>query len=118
MLHPHLPAAISALDRVPPSFLDPHTSLLVISQEAEHDLGNACEALDAIAWMLDGLDNANVKLRNAGQCTQTVDLPPESLAALLRLVMDKIKPHTENPLLSAVKSVRPDLFTPENGGVQ
>lgn len=118
MLHPHLPATIRALDSVPPSFLDPHTSLLVISQDAEHDLGNACMALDAITWMLDGLDNANVGLRQSGKCMQNVDLPPESLAALLRLVMDKIKPHTDNPMLSTVQAVRPDLFTPANGGVQ
>lgn len=118
MLHPHLPAAITALDRVPPSFLDPHTSLLVISQDAEHDLGNACMALDAITWMLDGLDNANAKLKNAGQCVQTVDVMPEDLAALLRIVREKIKPHTDNPMLSTVQAVRPDLFTPANGGVQ
>lgn len=117
MLHPHLPATLRALDAVPPSFLDPHAQLLVISQDAEHDLGNACEALDAIAWMLDGLDSANAKLKQAGQCMQTVDLPPESLAALLRLVMDKIRPHTDNPSLGTVCQVRPDLF-PNKGGAQ
>lgn len=117
MLHPHLPATIRALDSVPPSFLDPHTSLLVISQDAEHDLGNACDALDAIAWMLDGLANANVGLRQSGKCMQNVDLPPESLAALMRLVMDKIKPHTDNPMLETVCKVRPDLFA-RKGGAQ
>ena len=117
MLHPHLPATIRALDSVPPSFLDPHTSLLVISQDAEHDLGDACMALDAITWMLDGLDNANAKLKNAGQCVQTVDVMPEDLAALLRIVREKIKPHTDNPMLETVCKVRPDLFA-RKGGAQ
>lgn len=118
MSHPQLPAAISALDRVPPSFLDPSTRLLVISQDAERELVDACQALDAVAGILDSLDNANASLAYAGQCAQTVDISPESLSSLLRLVADKIKPHTDNPLLETVSHIRPDIFNPQRGGDQ
>ena len=39
-----------------------------------------------------------------------LELPPEGMAALMRMVADQIKPATNNPTLGTVQHVRPDLF--------
>lgn len=95
---------------LPPDLLEPHPGVLVISEEAEMNLLDAHLSLDAIAWMLETAASANIKLRNAGQEQFLIELPPESLAGLLRTIHAKIEPHTNNPPLSRLRAARPDLF--------
>ena len=52
----------------------------------------------------------NAGLRHAGATERGIDLPPDAMAALLRVLGEKLKPATNNPTLGAVQHIRPDLF--------
>lgn len=106
MLH----ASLAHLENINPMFLDPNVSLVVIPQDTENELSQAHLALDGIAWMLEGAADMNAALRGAGKDHQFIQVPPDSLAALIRLIGDRIKPATENPGLGTIQRVRPDLF--------
>lgn len=106
MLHPSL----SHLENIDPRFLDPNTSFVVMSEDAENDLDDARLALDGLVWIMDSSACMNKRLRKAGLSNELVELPFESLSALMRLVRDKIQPATNNPTLGAVQELRPDLF--------
>lgn len=106
MLHPSL----SHLESIDARFLDPNAGFVVMPEATESALNDANLALEGLSVMLESMASQNVKLRNAGQCTQYVELPPDCLGALLRMVSEKIAICCNNPTLSAMRYVRPDLF--------
>lgn len=111
MLHPSL----SHLENIDPRFLDPHAGFVVMPETIEAGLDDANLALEGLSCMLESMACQNVKLRHAGQGTQYVEVPPDCLGALLRMVSEKIATARNNPTLSAMRDVRPDLF--HNQGV-
>ena len=109
-------ASLSHLDNIAACFLDPNVSLVVMPENFQNALSDAHLALDGIAWMLEGAVNMNAALSRAGESTKVIEIPPDSLAALMRLIGDRIKAATNNPSLKAVQHVRPDLFKSQLGG--
>lgn len=106
MLHPSL----SHLEDIDARFLDPNAGFVVMPETTESALDDATLVLDGLSCMLESMASQNVKLRQAGQGTQYVELPPDCLGALLRMVSEKIASCRNNPTLSALRDVRPDLF--------
>lgn len=106
MLHPSL----SHLESIDARFLDPNAGFVVMPETTESALDDANLALEGLSHMLESMASQNVKLRKAGQGTQYVELPPDCLGALLRMVSEKIAICRNNPTLSALRDVRPDLF--------
>lgn len=106
MLHPSL----SHLESIDARFLNPNAGFVVIPETTESALDDANLALEGLSCMLESMASQNVKLRNAGQGTQYVELPPDCLSALLRMVSEKIAICRNNPTLSALRDIRPDLF--------
>lgn len=105
-MHPSL----SHLQNIDQRFLDPDASLVVMCESTEHDLDDVRLSLDGLACLLESAAAANTKLRQHGQPCQYVELPPDSLAALMRVLCDRLKGTTNNPTLGAVQHIRPDLF--------
>ena len=105
-MHPSL----SHLEDIDARFLDPKASLVVMTENTENELSDAHDALDGIAWLCQSAAEMNAALRFSGESTKLIEIPPECLAALLRVVCTKIKPATGSPTLGAVRHVRPDLF--------
>lgn len=105
-MHPSL----SHLENIDPRFLSPNVSLVVMPEDTENALSDAHLAIDGLAWLFQSLAEANCKLHGAGANTMLLELPPEGLAALMRMVAEQIKPALNNPTLSAAQSLRPDLF--------
>lgn len=112
-----LPSHLQHLQDIPAEFLDPNASLVVMTEKTESALDDARLALDAVVWLCHTASSMNIHLRNAGANTKFLDVPPDSLAALLSLVQEKISTACSNPTLSAMKKVRPDLFRLSEGGV-
>lgn len=108
-MHPSL----SHLEDIDARFLDPNASLVVMTEDTENELSDAHDALDGIAWLCQSAAEMNAALRGAGKSTKFIEIPPDCLAALLRVVCTKIKPATGNPTLGAMRVVRPDLFQHE-----
>lgn len=106
MLHPSL----SHLENIDARFLEPHASLVVMHQDVENSLNDAHRALDGLACIMESAANMNAALRGAGSATQLLEIPPDSFAALIRIVCERIEPAVNNPTLGAVKRLRPDLF--------
>jgi hypothetical protein len=106
MLH----ASLSHLENIDARFLDPNAGFVVMPETTESGLDDANLALEGLSCMLESMACQNVKLRNAGQGAQYVELPPDALGALLRMVSEKIAACRNNPTLSAMRDVRPDLF--------
>ncbi|QDL55340.1 hypothetical protein [Rhodoferax aquaticus] len=112
MLHPSL----AHLEDIDTRFLDPNARFVVMPETTEAALEDANLALVGLSCMLDTMESQNIKLHQAGGCLQYVELPPDCLSALLRMVAEKIKPCTNNPTLGAVQHLRPDLFNTSNRG--
>lgn len=112
-----LPTSLQNLQDIPPAFLDPRASFVVMTEDTENALDTARLALDAVTWLCHASSNQNAKLKQAGAGEQFMDIPPESMAALLMLVNEKISIACNNPTLSAMRKVRPDLFHGKEGGV-
>lgn len=108
MLH----ASLSNLDSIDPRFLEPHASLVVMHQDVENELDQARLALDGLACLMESAANMNAGCDHA----RFLEVPPASMAALMRVVCDRIKGATSNPPLEAVKYLRPDLFLTKNQG--
>lgn len=102
MLH----ASLSHLENIDPRFLNPHVSLVVMHQDVENELDQARLALDGLACIMESAANMNAGCDHA----RLLEVPPDSLAALMRVLSDRIKSATSNPTLEAVKDLRPDLF--------
>lgn len=106
MLH----SSLSHLESIDQRFLDPDAALVVMCQDTENDLDDARLALDGLASLMESAASMNAALRGAGRAAQALEIAPDSMAALLRVLVEKIKPATLNPTLNAVRYVRPDLF--------
>ena len=105
-------SSLAHLENIDPRFLEPHASLVVMHQDVENALNDANLALDGLACLMESAANMNAALRGAGACTQLLEIPPDSFAALIRILCERIKPAINNPTLGAVQSLRPDLFHP------
>lgn len=92
-------------------YLDPHASLLVIHEDHELDLINAADALTGLAWVFGEAASLTARLRDTkGKSVEPyVTVPSDGMAALLRLVAEKIRPAAANPPLDQVLQARPDL---------
>lgn len=112
-----LPTSLQNLQDIPPAFLDPRASFVVMTEDTENALDTARLALDALTWFCHASSNQNAKLKCAGVGESFLDIPPESLAALLSLVGEKISIASQMTTLSAMRKVRPDLFHGKEGGV-
>lgn len=113
MLH----ASLAHLDSIDPRFLDPDTSLVVMCEDTENALDQARLALDGLASIMEGAASMNAALCSAGKSTQVLEIAPDSMAALMRVLCEKIKPATNNPTLGAVQRLRPDRFQSNQRGV-
>jgi len=80
------------------------TTFVVMPEEFEISL---CQAFDALDGILSMMKSASA---NAGESPQ-MQIKPESLSALLEMVLEKIKPATSNPLIGTMREIRPDLFS-------
>jgi len=105
-MHPSL----AHLENIDARFLDPNAGFVVMPEATESALDDANLALEGLSHMLESMASQNVKLRQAGKGTQYVELPPDCLGAILRMVSEKIAICRNNPTLSALRHVRPDLF--------
>lgn len=112
MLHSNL----SHLENIDPRYLDADASFVVMTESVELELSEARLALDALSWMLEGMATQNAALKAAEKNTVFLEVPPDSMAALLRLVGEKIRPAINNPTLSSIQRIRPDLFNRRAGG--
>lgn len=117
-MHPSkLPFNLQRLANLDPRFLDPKTSLVVMPEETEQGLDDARLALEGLSCMLESMEGMNIKLRKAGENCKYVEMPPDCLSALLRMVNDKITIACKNPSLTFMRDVRPDLFKTTTRGV-
>lgn len=105
-MHPSL----SHLEDIDARFLDPNGGFVVMPEATESALNDANLALEGLSCMLEGMAGMNIALRKSGQSTKYVEMPPDCLSALLRMVSERIATACSNPTLSALRDVRPDLF--------
>ncbi|MFM9881182.1 MAG: hypothetical protein ACKVOO_12330 [Burkholderiaceae bacterium] len=109
-------AKFSHLENIDPRYLEADASFVVMTESAELDLSEAHLALDALSWICEGMVSQNIALKAAERGTTFLQVPPDSMAALLRIVGEKIKPAINSPTLGAMQCVRPDLFNRCAGG--
>lgn len=112
MHSPSLPIHLAHLENIDPAFLNPGTSLVVMPEQVEQDIDDVRLSLGCLAWMLEDSNCMALKLRNAGQGGELLEVPHESLAALVRVIASKLPPTPSAPSLGALQIVRPDLFQP------
>ena len=105
-MHPSL----AHLQNVDQRFLDPDASLVVMCESTVADLDDVRLALNGLSAIFDCAAEMNMGLCKAGGMARPFDLPPDAMAALLRMLGEKLKPATNNPTLGAVQHIRPDLF--------
>lgn len=108
---PFTPRAIA------PRFLDPNESLLVMCESDELDLDGVRLALDGLAHLCECAAGMNMQLLKNGCNGQFIELPADSLAALMRILSSQIKPAIDNPTLGRLLEARPDLCPGQTGGV-
>lgn len=113
-----LPASVRNLERIDPKFLDQNASFLVLPESDELAISDVRLSLEGLAAMMDQADSLNAKIRRAGgNPDYGVDIPPDSMAALLRILSEKLASAKDLPSLGMVQAVRPDLFNHRFGGV-
>ena len=105
-MHPSL----SHLQTVDQRFLDPDASLVVMCESTVADLDDVRLALIGLSATFDCAAAMIPGLCQAGATARPIDLPPDAMAALLRVLGEKLKPATNTPTLGAVQHIRPDLF--------
>lgn len=105
-----LPIHLRHLENIDPAFLNPDTSFVVMPEEVANDIDDVRLSLDCLAWMLEDGSNMALKLRKAGQNGELLEVPHESLAALVRVIASKLPPGPNAASLKALRLVRPDLF--------
>lgn len=89
--------------------LSPHASFLVISEDRENELSEVNLALDGLAWILESHASHAALPSQIGQ-QALIEVPPECMAAMLRIFRDRIDAACHNPPLSKLRRLRPDLF--------
>lgn len=95
---------------IDPVYLSPRTEFVVMPLEVDLEIQDARLALDALAWIFQDGADMNVALNNAGSGTRLLQVPQESMAALMRTLSEKLKPAHDLPCLQKMRNVRPDLF--------
>lgn len=110
--HPLIRAQAEGIDA---RLLDPNDTILVLTESMQLGVDNARLALDAVAWLCHSMEEANIKLKEADYQTRFLQIPPESLAALLTLVAEKLEPAADSPQLDKLRTLRPDLFAVHGG---
>lgn len=108
-----LPASVRNLERIDPKFLDPKADFVIMPLDVELEIDDARQALDGLMWLFDGCFSLNTATSQSDMTT----VPPEGMAALMRILSRMLKPACNNPSLAAMRAVRPDLFNHVNGGV-
>lgn len=107
-----LPSSLQHLQDIPQPFLDPDTSFVVMTETDASALDDARQALNAVTWLC--LAAAAAK---SNSHTATMEVPAQSMAALLELVGEKIGACRNIQTMSAMRRVRADLFQGKEGGV-
>lgn len=102
--------SLSHLENIDPRFLDPNTALVVMCESTEADLDDVRLALEGLTAIFENAADMNAGLCRAGVSERTFALPPDGIAAILRLIAGKMHHTTGNPTLGAVQHIRPDLF--------
>ena len=104
----HAAPGSSPLD---PIYLDHSKSFVVIPEEREIVLDDVFNALDGLAWVFQQVADATVRAESAigSSARPCMDVPPEGLAALMRLVAEKIQPLLDSPSIHRVLRERPDI---------
>lgn len=95
---------------IDPAYLSPRTEFVVMPLEVDMEIQDTRLALDALAWIFQDSADMNVALSKAGSCTRLLQVPQESMAALMRTLSEKLKPAHDLPCLQKMRDVRPDLF--------
>lgn len=101
---------LSHLENIDPRFLEPNAALVVMCESTEADLDDVRDALRGLSAIFESAADMNAGLCSGGAQAQPVTLPPEGMAAILRLLAGKLQHATNNPTLGAVQHIRPDLF--------
>ncbi len=109
-------SSLSHLENIDPRFLDPDASFVVMCESIVSDLDDVRLALNGLSAIFDCAAGMNAGLRQAGAAARCIDLPPDGMAALLRVLGEKLKPAIHNPSLGAVQRIRPDLFARRSVG--
>lgn len=99
---------------LPDIFLDPYVSLLALPEDHEHVITDVREALEALSWLGNELASVNVRRRQAGESSVTLELPPEGFSALMRVLSQQLELVSSSPAISRVLEVRPDLCNPRS----
>ena len=102
--------SLSHLENIDARFLEPDASLVVMCESTVADLDDVRLALNGLSAIFDCAAGMNAGLCQAGAAARPIDLPPDAMAALLRVLGEKLKPVMNNPTLGAVQHIRPDLF--------
>ena len=102
--------SLSHLANIDQRFLEPDASLVVMCESTVADLDDVRLALNGLSAIFDCAAGMNAGLCQAGATARPIDLPPDAMAALLRVLGEKLKPATNNPTLGALQHIRPDLF--------
>ena len=116
--NPAQAAYLASLQELDPRFLDPNASFVVLPETAELDVSDVRLSLEGLAAMMEHADSLNAQLRHAGgNPAYGVEVPTDSMAAIFRVLCDKLNSAKNLPSLSAMHSSRPDLFNRRFGGV-
>ena len=102
--------SLSHLENIDARFLEPDASLVVMCESTVADLDDVRLVLNGLSAIFDCAAGMNAGLCQAGATARPIDLPPDAMAALLRVLGEKLKPATNNPTMGAVQHIRPDLF--------
>lgn len=105
-----IPASLYDLANIDSAYLQPNVGLVVMTEETQNTLDEARLALDAVAWMCHSAAGMNVRLRQSGSNTDMVQMPPESLGALLTMIGRSMERAVNTPTLAGLRKFRPDLF--------
>lgn len=97
---------------LPDIYLDPSTGFLALPEDHDNLISDVRESLDALAWLGDELASVNMRRRADGDCTVTLQVPPEGFAALMRILAERLERASGSPPIRQVLAARPDLCKP------
>ena len=79
-------SSLSHLENIDPRFLDPDASFVVMCESIVSDLDDVRLALNGLSAIFDCAAGMNAGLCQAGATARPIDLPPDAMAALLRVL--------------------------------
>ncbi len=83
--------SLSHLANIDQRFLEPDASLVVMCESTVADLDDVRLALNGLSAIFDCAAGMNAGLCQAGATARPIDLPPDAMAALLRVLGEKLK---------------------------